>query len=633
MKFEPFASNRRNRRKSGPLPAPALVESLETRALLAAPQVLSPTGTISDPFPVITWEAVDGATSYDLWVSDLDNRQVLFVQTGLSTTSFTPIESLNIGRLRIWAKANFADGSTTGWGPGRDSNLQAVPVITGPVNLTQPLTPFKLNDTTPTIEWTSPPGARSFDIFFSDQTRLTSTTYTVRNLTPLLDADGNTIPDGKGDVVREEIRKFDVPSELPMGQYRVFMRTSDFNGQTTAWSPLYNFEVAPAVNIVRPKAPSFQNPALLEWSPVPGATHYEVWVSRAGAPLDSTPLYNPIVAGTTSYQLPRALPDGDYVFYVRARLRTVGRPEVIGLWSAAANFGTIRKPTITAPIGVDSPDPSVRTVTDSRPILEWTAIDKAARYEIWVDRTASSTTYLRANSPVNSYQFTSDILAGNYFVWVRAVSTTGVVTPWSEPFRFTATGGAPLITSPVNLATTVSTPTIEWSGNTDAASYEVQIAWIGVDFDYIVQSGITGTSFTVLDTLAAGTYRVWVRAIKADGTSLPWSAPVNFFVVDAESPIASDTPQLVSLDLGAGLETEFRPAGSPRVAKEHASSAAAVPAQEHIAQPQVAGDSIIVAAVEAASSPRPANWAATAEAELIEKLAAACLTQEWWSEA
>jgi hypothetical protein len=103
--------------------------------------------------------------------------------------------------------------------------------------------------------------------------------------------------------------------------------------------------------------------------------------------------------------------------------------------------------------------------------------------------------------------------------------------------------------------------------------------------------------------------------------------------VDAESPIASDTPQLVSLDLGAGLETEFRPAGSPRVAKEHASSAAAAPAQEHIAQPQVAGDSIIVAAVEAASSPRPANWAATAEAELIEKLAAACLTQEWWSEA
>ncbi len=96
-----------------------MVESLETRALLAAPQIVSPTGTITDSTPVVTWEAVDTATTYDLWISDVESREVLVQKQGLTTTSYTlaDTEALNLGRLRIWARANFADGSTTGNGP------------------------------------------------------------------------------------------------------------------------------------------------------------------------------------------------------------------------------------------------------------------------------------------------------------------------------------------------------------------------------------------------------------------------------------------------------------------------------------------------------------------------------------
>ena len=45
----------------------------------------------------------------------------------------------------------------------------------------------------PTVTWTSPPGARSFEVFLSNQTELTSKFYRVANLTPLLDSSGGPV--------------------------------------------------------------------------------------------------------------------------------------------------------------------------------------------------------------------------------------------------------------------------------------------------------------------------------------------------------------------------------------------------------------------------------------------------------
>ena len=729
MKFESISGNRRSRRQNIPQAAPAIVESLEIRALLAGPQVVTPTGTIADSTPVISWEAVDGAVSYDVWVSDVESRDVIFIEYGLGTTNYTSATELHLGRNRIWVQANFADGSTTGWGPLRDVILQTAPTITGPTNVLQPAAPFRLNETQPTITWTSPPGARSFEIFVSDQTQRTSTTYRVTNLTPLLDGDGNTIPDGNGDVVREEIRDFELPTELEMGQYRVFIRTTDDGGRVSGWSTAYNFEVAPAVVILRPSGPSFQNPALLEWTAVPGATHYEVWVSKVGLVNERTAIYNPQYVSTTSWQIPRKLATGDYVFWVRAKRlhqvteislrgtptsgsyrivlttfgadaktvqtgiisfdataaqiklavtalegfenadvvtggtapnfnqllqlpQTLGQvsvsvvggvspgtltavtrtsPEVVGLWSARKDFGTIQKPVITAPVGVSTNDPDVRTVTDARPTLEWTAIDKAVRYEIWVDRTASSTIYLLADSTTNSYTFTTNIEAGNYFVWVRAISTTGVVTAWSQPYKFTATGGAPVITSPVNNSNASTLPTITWAGVAEANHYEIHIAWVNVDFDYIQTTGITSTEFTPTDPLNSGTYRVWVRAIKVDGTALDWSRPVNFVVTDA-----AQSPVVPTVNLDLVVLTSLL---SPDAATNQAASVTAQPVairngDEAVSDEQSsgadAGQILRSTAVEVQPAENPA-WPAVAEAELIEKLAQACTTEEWWS--
>ena len=184
MKFESVSGKSRSRRSRSSLQAPAAVESLEVRSLMT---VLSPTGTVNDATPTFTWEAVDNATSYDLWVTDAEQRMAQFVEYKIQGTNFTPVDDLNLGRTRVWVRANFANAPSSPWSVPAEFVVQVVPTVTGPVNLSQPGTPQKLVETKPTITWTSPPGAFRFEIFFSDQTTLTSKMIPVANNTPILD--------------------------------------------------------------------------------------------------------------------------------------------------------------------------------------------------------------------------------------------------------------------------------------------------------------------------------------------------------------------------------------------------------------------------------------------------------------
>ena len=822
MMFESFSGNRRSRRHNLPIPASAMVESLETRSLLSAaptvsvPSAVSPgpnqTPVIQDSTPKIVWTAVDGATSYDVWINDVESRQRIDLASALPSQilEYTPTKELNLGVNRIWVRANFGNNPAGPWSTAVDVMLQTKPVVTGPVAML-PVSPPKINGNTFPVTWQCAPGARYFDVFLSNQTTLTSTTYRVANQVPLLDARGNAIPDGTGSIVRQEVRELylngpvalapqvpktivaatndtsivlTVPSHglktgeqvrisgaegntaangtwlvtvtgsdtirltgvagngvytgggtlvqltqlrsvLPIGQYRVFVRsTDDANpGRLSAWSDAYDFEVAPAVNILRPTGPTFDTPITLEWEPVPDATHYELLVKPKGTD-DSKAIVNIKYLRDTSYQLPtsqistlafsgsptqgtfrlsfripgetvRTLttsslpwnataeqirgavaalgfqnttirtttaganpvyelrlsnvaapiqvipttdlspgtisvssrqvpPDfSDLEFRVRARrltqvtevsssgkpvsgtfaltlvtpgtkgtTQTTGNlsysssdsevqaairklagfetaevrsrttdgnttwslilpqflgpvtvtassqvspgsvgvtksrtsPEVIGLWSHTSEFTTNVTPTVT-------PVPGSQVYTSVRPTLTWTKIDRSARYEIWVDRNAQSSVFLKTSSASNSYTFESDVPAGNYWVWVRAVSVSGNVGPWSAPYQFAATGGAPVITSPLNNSSSSNAlPTILWTGVAEAATYEIQIAWLNNQFDFIRATGITGTAYSVESPLNAGSYRVWLRGVKADGTALAWSAPTTFTV-------------------------------------------------------------------------------------------------------
>ncbi len=106
-------------------------------------------------------------------------------------------------------------------------------------------------------------------------------------------------------------------------------------GRTTAWSPLYAFEVAPKVEITRPNGPTFQDPPLLEWAPVNGPL-----LRPVGRRTGTAAAVPPSISHNDHFQIPAALQAGNYRFWVRAINATTGRPEVQGLWSDPATFFT-----------------------------------------------------------------------------------------------------------------------------------------------------------------------------------------------------------------------------------------------------------------------------------------------------
>ena len=80
----------------------------------------------------------------------------------------------------------------------------------------------------------------------------------------------------------------------------------------------------------------------------------------------------------------------------------------------------------------------------------------------------------------------------------------------------------------------------------------------------IYETNLTNTTFTSATTLAAGTYRVWVRAVSTMGEITAWSAPVDLVIASTELPGKSvnsvQTTVLASLIVEDGTLT---PNGSP----------------------------------------------------------------------
>ena len=162
---------------------------------------------------------------------------------------------------------------------------------------------------------------------------------------------------------------------------------------------------------------------------------------------------------------------------------------------------------------------------------------------------------------------------------MRAGSTTGKLTGWSVPFLFEATGGVPVITSPNANDDVLPIPDITWTPVPDAKSYDIWIAWVGEDFDYIQTSEITLTTYSPTDPLPTGTYRVWVRAVKADGTALPWSKPVTFTVasIDMEQA-AGEVPELLAALLPTNGVVQAREMDEPAAGKSIDPGTSDVPA-------------------------------------------------------
>ena len=81
---------------------------------------------------------------------------------------------------------------------------------------------------------------------------------------------------------------------------------------------------------------------------------------------------------------------------------------------------------------------------EATPTFAWRPVDGAVRYDLWVNQVGGQAQIIRQqNLTGTNYTPITSLPTGSYRAWIRAVSSTGEVSPWSLQAAFTITAIAP----------------------------------------------------------------------------------------------------------------------------------------------------------------------------------------------
>ncbi|MCR9199309.1 MAG: hypothetical protein NXI04_11740 [Planctomycetaceae bacterium] len=468
------------------------------------PAVTGPFGTLAEPHPTITWRGVANAESYSVSIDSL--AEVGFtIQENVTGTKYTPAVPLGIADYRIQVVANFPNGSTSA---PQSSQIR----IDGTVVLDE--LSIQGGDTSPEFSWNALPFAARYEIW------------------------GNNLTTGEIVIRNTDISStsFVWPEPLTFGRYRIWMRAFDHAGNATGWSESIDYSLGPQP--VAPVAPSFNRRPTFEWSEIPGAHAYELWVATSEGPLNLQGL-------TGNTWTPTAdLPAGSLQWWVRG-FTADGAP---GKWSSHAD-ADIARPIITGPAGHTS-SPSPR--------FEWTPLDGATSYDLFIYRTDIPGQAYR-NRNITTAAVNDILLAdGAYQAWVRPTDQAGDPGLWSRPVEFTVSGGVQTTAvRPLNISRELH-PTFEWVSIPDALTYDIHLT---DGRTTIVESGLQTNQFTPDIDLPLGNWDWWVRATKTDGTVTAWTIRNEFAtavrVVSPAGTIADGAPLITWTPSDASITTAY----------------------------------------------------------------------------
>ena len=248
---------------------------------------------------VISWTALPGAAKYDLWVNNLTTGQSQVVrETALTTTSYSFPANLRLGKYVFWVRGIDAGNTAAEWSLAKQ--FTAAPrTIT-----TSPSTPGFNN--LPVFQWQALAGATKFEIYVQNRTTnavvLTQTNITATSFTP--------------------------SSAFPTGDYRWWARGSSNSGIVGGWSSQLDFNVGGKPILLTPTGTTSNRKPTISWTPVQGADHFELWVSKR----DGTGVVINLTNITaTSYTPATSLAPYEYRIWVRAVTST-------GAFSAWSSF-------------------------------------------------------------------------------------------------------------------------------------------------------------------------------------------------------------------------------------------------------------------------------------------------------
>ena len=375
---------------------PRLTATPHTFIVSASPQKLTPTSSLDSNTPEFSWNRLAGATSYTLYVN-VPGSPVTFTvndatPTATSPLTFTPTNALPSGDYKWWIRGIRENGWQGSWSTPTTFSTGGRSKVTS-------ITPGQtVTSSTPQLIWSTVPDATSYEIYVS------------REGTP-------------GALFRDAgIAANTYPSRvLENGNYTVWVRTTRSNG-TAVWGSGVPFTVNATTTGLQtipttPTGPGFNTTPEFVWEATTGATSYDIYLHNGVTSELQTGL-----TGTT-FTPTAPLAAGPWTWSIRP-VDGAG----VGAWSTSVAFNTSGRSTLLTPA----------TPTTTTPTFTWQPVTDAVRYILQVDNVTTGTSRVirEDNLTATTFTATTPLVAGDYRVWVRAISnsTDGA---WSQPLNFT----------------------------------------------------------------------------------------------------------------------------------------------------------------------------------------------------
>jgi len=490
--------------------------------------LVSPSGPGAGISPTYTWNSVDGATDYYLWVNDAVGSAV--VQQWVSaaaacsgaTCSAVPAVTLAPGWHTWWIQTRNASGDGL-WSAGKGFIVGNPPGISNLVSPSGSGVP-----PTPTYTWSAVNTATDYLLWVQNAsgTINTQTWY-----------QASAVCAGQSCAVTPS-------TELANGNHTWWVQARNASGEGP-WSAGMTFivgEVPNAPLLVSPSGAGVSTNPSYVWNALAGTTQYYLWVNDATGTvvqdwLDSTAVCG---EGDCTFTPPTDLARGPHTWWVQARNASGDGP-----WSAGMSFVVGQLPD--APVLVS---PSGAGAQEA-PTYTWQAVSDATDYYLWVSNSsgqAAIQTWLPAATACAGNQCAASpattLARGYYTWWIQARNPSGD-GPWSAGMAFVVgqLPGAPAPVSPVG-PTASPLPTFMWTGIEDATAYYLWVnsaSGVPVIQRWLDTSNVcTGTDCSARggQALPSGSYTWWVQARNPSGDGT-WSAGLSFTITAAFGSMAA----------------------------------------------------------------------------------------------
>ena len=502
----------------------AVVGAGPVQAAPAAPSGLTPSGDSVKGAPVLTWDRVAGATSYNVQVATTSDFASVKYKASTSNRRVTPNVQLPFGEV-WWRVQAVSSSGTSDWvTTSFDRPALAGPTLISPesdVTLDQPEQPVLLS-------WTPVPGATSYTIEIDDADDfIGATTYSTKT------------------------SSYVVPSPQIARPYFWRVRATLASGIVSEYSETRTYKIGgldkPVLTSPTDSALTSVEDVVLDWEPVMGAASYDLQISTDE---NFNTIEHARTTVATRYSPPTTLDNDQYYWRVRP-IDTLGNVldwSFVDTWEFRRHWPdqpTLEYPADNAVVG----DPF---------FYQWTPVDKASSYTVQI---STSSTFQTVTSSCNTVNTTYVPTGGD--CWPGAANTyywrviahddpegvdTDAISAQVGRFSYLPSMVDLDTASPAD-GSTVQVPTLTWDPVPGAAQYKVFITAVDGGSNSVNGATTSATTYTPRNLLTVGkTYRWWVQTVSANGRAGASLVPAaqHTFTVSAQDPAAAATPELTA---------------------------------------------------------------------------------------